>query len=199
VSASAHALRLRPLALAAFLAVGGALALAPRALAHAVVSPPVATKALQQFALSVPTEEPGATTVAIQMSVPSGFSIDSFEPAEGWTRSVVRDGAGEGAAVRRVTWSGGAVPTGEDSVFRFNASAPAGRAYAFPVLQTYSDGRVVAWTGSGDSETPAPIVLSVSAIGGGSSSTLAVVALIVGTLGIVVGGLALAAGRRPPA
>lgn len=193
----ARAHPLRQLVLAACLAFGGALALAPRALAHAVVSPPVATKALQQFSLSVPTEEPGATTVAVQMTVPAGFAIDSFEPAEGWTRSVVRNGSGGEAPVSRVTWSGGAVPTGEDAVFRFVASAPVGRTYVFPVLQTYSDGRVVAWTGADDSETPAPTVLSVSSIGGGSSSTLTIVALIVGTLGIVVGGLALAHGRRP--
>ncbi|MDX6647938.1 MAG: hypothetical protein QOK40_3665, partial [Miltoncostaeaceae bacterium] len=179
------------------LALAGSLALVPSALAHAIVSPPVATKALQQFTLSVPTEEPGATTVAITMTVPSGFAIDSFEPAAGWTRRVTQTGAGEEAVVRSVTWSGGAVRTGEDAVFRFNASAPAGRTYAFPVRQTYSDGRVVEWTGPDGSDAPAPMVLSVSSIGGGSSSTLAIVALIVGSLGVVVAVLALAAGRRP--
>jgi uncharacterized protein YcnI len=179
------------------LALAGALALAPGALAHPIVSPPVATKKLQQFALSVPTEEPGASTVAVAMTVPSGFAIDSFEPAPGWTRRVTQTGSGEEAVVGNVTWSGGSVPTDEDAVFRFNASAPAGRTYVFPVRQTYSDGKVVEWTGPESSDTPAPMVLSVSSIGGGSSSTLAIVALIVGSLGVVVAVLALAAGRRP--
>jgi uncharacterized protein YcnI len=182
-----------PLALG--LTAAGALALAPTALAQAILSPPVATKALQQFALSVPTELAGVATVAITMTVPEGFSIDSFERAPGWTRHVTQAGPPGEAIVNSVTWSGGSVPTGEDAVFRFNASARAGRMYVFPVRQSYSDGTVVEWRGA-DGATPAPTVLSVSAIGGGSRSTLAVVGVIVGALGVVVGGLALAAGRR---
>jgi uncharacterized protein YcnI len=63
----------------------GALVLAPAAFGHATVSPPVAkSKVLQQFTLSVPTEEEGATTTSIELTVPSGFAIDSFEPEPGW-------------------------------------------------------------------------------------------------------------------
>jgi uncharacterized protein YcnI len=179
------------------MATAGSGALAPAALAQALLSPPVATKSLQQFALSVPTEEPGATTVEITMTVPSGFTIDSFERAAGWTRHVTLSGSGERAAVSSVTWSGGSAPAGADAVFRFNASALAGRTYAFPVRQRYSDGSVVDWDGSDGSDTPAPTVVAVSSKDGGSRSTLAVVALTVGALGVVVAVLALTAGRRP--
>ena len=55
--------------------------LAAAASAHAIMSPAVAkANALQQFTLSVPTEEAGATTTKIELTVPSSFAIDSFEP-----------------------------------------------------------------------------------------------------------------------
>ena len=105
------------------LATVGALVLVAGASAHAIVSPPVAkAKALQQFTLSVPTEKENATTTQIELTVPAGFAIDSFEPAPtGWKRQVQSTGSGEYAVVQKVTWTGGSVPTGEDSVFRFNA------------------------------------------------------------------------------
>src|SRR4051794_25531340 len=91
--------------------IGAAAALAiapPGAWGHAVVSPPVAKSAtLQQFVLSVPTEKGGAATSKIELDVPSGFSIDSYEPAPGWKRQVVASGSGEDAVVHKVVWSGG--------------------------------------------------------------------------------------------
>jgi len=63
------------------LAAAAALVVPAVASAHAIMSPPVALKGkLQQFTLSVPTEEEGATTTEIELTVPSGFAIDSFEP-----------------------------------------------------------------------------------------------------------------------
>src|SRR5438034_11766412 len=82
-----------------------ALVLAREASAHAVVSPPVAkAKVLQQFTLSVPTEEEGATTTKIEMTVPSGFAIDSFEAEPGWKRSEQATGSGEEKTIQKVTW-----------------------------------------------------------------------------------------------
>ena len=68
------------------LAAAAALAVLTTAWAHAIMSPPVALKGkLQQFTLSVPTEEEGATTTEIELTVPTGFGIDSFEPPPaGW-------------------------------------------------------------------------------------------------------------------
>jgi len=178
------------------MAMAGSGALAPAALAQALLNPPVATESLQEFALSVPNEESGASTVEVTMRVPSGFTIDSFEQAAGWSRRVALSGSGDHTAVSSVTWSGGPEPAGRETVFRFHASAVTGRTYAFPVRQRYSDGKVVDWNGSGGSDTPAPTVFAVSSVGGGSRSTLAIVALIVGSLGVVVGVLAFTAGRR---
>ena len=85
------------------------------AFAHAALSPPVAeTGVLQQFTLAVPTEKEGATTTEIQLTVPDGVAIDSFEPEPGWKRTVSASGSGEAAIVNTVTWSGGATPTDED-------------------------------------------------------------------------------------
>src|SRR5205085_11776528 len=131
---------------------------------------------IQQFTLSVPTENEGATTRSITVSIPDGFAVDSYEAEPGWTRSVRQTGSGEEAVVQSVTWTGGSVPTGEDAVFRFNASADDTRTYVFPVRQTYSDGTVVDWSGAESSDAPSPTVEAVSSIGGGATSTLAVVA-----------------------
>lgn len=171
-----------------------ALVFAASASAHAIVSPAVALdKKLQFFTLSVPTEKSGLTTTQIELTVPSGFSIDSFQPVTGgWTQKVQSTGSGDNAVVQKVTWTGGKVPTGEDSVFGFNASTSGAKTYTFDVRQTYSDGSVVDWTGPESSDTPAPTIEALSSIGGGGTSTLSIVALIVGALGLVVGIVALA-------
>jgi len=181
------------------LAAVAALVFAAAASAHAIVSPAVALdKKLQQFTLSVPTEKEGLTTTEIELTVPSGFAIDSFEPAPaGWKQQVQSTGSGESAIVQKVTWTGGDVPTDEDAVFRFNASTSGAKTYTFDVRQTYSDGSVVEWSGPESSDTPAPTIEAVSSLGGGSSSTLAIVALAVGILALLVGivGLATRGGR----
>ena len=174
------------------------LVLADAAFAHAVVSPPVAkAKTLQQFTLSVPTEEEGATTTKIELTVPDGFSIDSFAPSPGWKREVQATGSGEEAVVQKVTWSGGKVPTDEDSVFQFNADGTSDKTYTFKVRQTYSNGKVVDWSGPESSDTPAPLVEAASSISGSSTSTLTIVALVLGAAGVVLGIVALATRGRP--
>jgi uncharacterized protein YcnI len=175
-----------------------ALALAPAALAHALVSPPVAkSKVLQQFTLSVPTEESGTTTTEIELTVPSGFAIDSFEPSPGWKRSQQATGSGEEAVIQKVTWTGGKVPTGEDAVFHFNASTTSNKTYVFDVRQTYSNGKVVDWNGSESSDTPAPRVESVSSLGGGGTTTLTIITLVLAIIAVILGIAALVTRGRP--
>ena len=88
---------------------------------------------------------------------------------------------------------------------------------AFPAIQTYSSGEEVAWIdtaaeGGAEPEHPAPTVQLVAAdadadaAADGASSgsddgsdTLAIVALVVGGLGLVAGIAALVLGRRRPA
>jgi len=179
-------------------AVGAALAAAPAAFGHASISPVVAkSKTLQYFTLAVPTEKEGATTTKIEMTPPAGFGIDSFEPAPGWKRDVQSTGSGEEAVIQKVTWSGGHTPTEEDSVFHFVASPDSAKTFKFTVRQTYSDGSVVDWSGPESSDSPAPLVKAESSIGGGSTSTLAIVALVVGGLALVIAGVGLVGSRRP--
>ena len=182
-------------ALAAF----AALAYTESASAHARVSPSVAlAKEGEVFTLAVPTEKEGATTNSIELTLPKGFSIDSFVPTTGWKRAVQQTGSGDTAVITKVTWTGGAVPTGEDAAFSFLGSTTGTGSYTFGVRQTYSDGTVVDWSGPESSDTPAPVVKALSSFGGGGSSTLAIVAVAVAAVALLlaVGGL-LARGGRP--
>ena len=181
-------------------AAGGALTLAGSAFAHAEVSPPVVVaKKAELFTLAVPTEKENAATTTIEFTPPSGFSIDSFAPTPGWKREAQTTGTGENAVIQKVTWTGGKVPTEEDAVFQFLASTDAAKTYSFKVRQTYSDGTVVDWAGPESSDTPAPTIEAKSSLGGGGSSTLAIIALAVGGVGVVLAAIALATrgGSRP--
>jgi uncharacterized protein YcnI len=183
---------------AAGLVVAAVLVWAPAALAHAAISPPVAkTGVLQQFTLAVPTEKEGATTTEVELTVPDGVAIDSFEPEPGWTRRVSQTGSGESAVVQRVTWTGGHVPTDDDAVFRFQGTLTGGsQDYVFQVRQSYSDGSVVNWDGPESSDTPSPVVEG-SSLGGGPRTLLVIAALVVGAVGVLIGVIGLVAGRRP--
>jgi hypothetical protein len=72
------------------------------------------------------------------------------------------------------------------------------------VRQTYSDGSVVEWSGAESSDTPAARVQATGAAAsqssgsgsGDSGKTIAIIALVVGALGLLVGGAGLVAGRR---
>jgi uncharacterized protein YcnI len=186
----------KPRAAVLALAAIAALVIVDGAFAHAEVSPPVAkAKAGQVFTLAVPTEEEAATTTTIELTPPAGFAIDSFAPSPGWKRDVEQTGEGEEAVIQKVTWSGGNVPTEEDALFQFVASPDSAKTYTFNVRQTYSNGKVVDWSGPESSDTPAPTIEAKDSLGGGSS-VLTIVALVLGGLGVVLGLVALLAGRR---
>ena len=192
--------RVRASALAAALTSIAGLAFASSAWAHAQISPPEAKSgALQLFTLAVPTEKENAATTKVELTPPSGFGIDSFVPAVGWKRQLQETGSGENAVIQKVTWTGGRVPTDEDAVFQFLASADSNKTYTFTVRQTYSDGSVVDWTGPESSDTPAPRVEAVSSLGGsGGNSTLAIIALAVAGVAVVLAGAAVVSrGGRP--
>jgi len=178
------------------LVTAAALAFTGAAWAHAEVSPAVVlAKHAQEYGLLVPTEKENLTTTSVELTVPSGFAIDSFVPAPGWKRTEQTTGSGEEAIVQKVTWSGGKVPTGEDAAFHFLATANDSKTYEFTVRQTYSDGSIVDWSGPESSDTPAPTIEARSSFGGGGSSSilgivaiaLAGVALVVAVAGVVAG------------
>jgi periplasmic copper chaperone A len=127
--------------------------------------------------------------------------------------------------VNTITWTGdgktGIVKPGEFQDFGLSLGMPdkPGTELTFKALQTYSNGEVVRWIGPPDADEPAPQV-TLTAAGGGaheaaakpaSASTdkgsdsggddgapvwLAIVALVVGALGLVAGIAALAGRRR---
>ena len=184
------------LAITAF-AMIGALATASAAFGHAEISPAVVvSKHGQEFSLTVPTEKENAKTTAVELTPPAGFSIDSFAPTPGWKRDVQSTGTGGSTQIQKVTWSGGSVPHEEYAVFRFLAQTGSSGNFALKVRQTYSDGTVVDWTGGESSDTPAPHVEAVSSLGGGGTSTLALIALVVAAAALLVGVLGLVGGRR---
>jgi uncharacterized protein YcnI len=190
----------RTAALAPALALAlAALLLAPAlASAHARISPAVSVSGkLQLYSLAVPTEKSGLTTTKVVLTVPDGFGIDSFvPPPPGWHQQVQQTGSGDSAVVTKVTWTGGNTPTGEDSLFQFLAQPASAQTYTFHVEQTYSDGSIVNWSGAENSEAPAPTIQVESSLGGGGVSTLAIVALILGALGLFLGGFSLTRGSR---
>jgi uncharacterized protein YcnI len=170
-----------------------ALAAAGAASAHARVSPSVSlSKELQLYSLAVPTEKANNTTSKIVLTVPTGFGIDSFVPSPGWKRVEQSTGSGESAVIQKVTWTGGKVPTGDDSLFQFLAQPSKSGTYTFHVQQTYADGSIVDWSGPESSDAPAPTIEAKSSLGGGGTSILAIIALVVGAVGVVLGGIALA-------
>jgi uncharacterized protein YcnI len=182
---------------ALLLTTGGALVTAQAALAHAEMTPPVALAAADQvFTLAVPTEKEDLTTTKIELTPPAGFAIDSFAPSPGWQRSVQQTGEGEEATIQKVTWEGGAVPTDEDAFFQFVGSAESAKTYTFNVRQTYSDGSVVDWSGPESSDTPAPTVEAKSSLGGGGTSIVEIVAVILGAVALLVALIALLGGGR---
>jgi uncharacterized protein YcnI len=197
-----HRNRVRERALAGAAVVAVGLIVVSSAWAHAEISPPVTkSKTLQLFTLAVPTEKEGLTTTKIELTLPSGFGIDSFVSETGWKRQLQQTGSGENAVIQKVIWTGGSVPTGEDSIFQFLASPDSSKTYTFAVRQTYSDGSVVDWSGPESSDTPAPRIEAKSSLGGGGSSTLSIIALVVGGIGVLLGAVALATrgGTRPVA
>jgi len=197
-----HPNRVRARALAGAAVAAASLTVVSSAWPHAEISPPeTKSKTLQLFTLAVPTEKEGLTTTKIELTPPSGFGIDSFVSETGWKRQLQQTGSGENAVIQKITWTGGNVPTGEDAIFQFLASPDSSKTYKFAVRQTYSDGSVVDWSGPESSDTPAPRIEAKSSLGGGGSSTLAIIALVVGGIGVLLGAVALATrgGSRPVA
>jgi uncharacterized protein YcnI len=169
-----------------------ALVVAASASAHARMSPAVSlANELQLYSLGIPTEKANAFTTKVVLTLPTGFSIDSFVPSPGWKRVEQSTGSGDNAVITQVTWTGGHVPTEEDSLFQFLAQPAKAGTYTFHVQQTYSDGSIVDWSGPESAAAPAPTIDVVSSIGGGGTSTTTIVALVLGALGLLVGGIAL--------
>jgi uncharacterized protein YcnI len=188
-----------------------ALTVSAVASADAYLSPPVVeAKDRQVFTLAVQSEKEGdrIPIKMVELFVPFGFSIDSFAPTPGWEQDWTIQ------SVQKATWSRDEQDlknkkerdeaSEQDAVFQFFGRPGSSKQYTFTVRQTYADGSVVQWGpkvewpgGPKASAGAGPAVVARSSLGGGTS-TLAIVALIVGALGlsVAVAALVVRGGRR---
>jgi MYXO-CTERM domain-containing protein len=203
---------------------GATLVLAPGASAHVSVQPSEApAQAFVREDVRVPNEQDKASTTKVQVQLPDGFADASYQPVPGWTVKVtkeklaqpIKNDEGEEITeqVKRITWSGGEIAPGEFQDFPLSVQIPdeAGSALTFKAIQTYDNGDVVRWIGAPDAEEPAPQVKVTAASESepattpandegddedDDSNTLAIIALVVGALGLLAGGAAFATRRR---
>lgn len=125
--------------------------------AHVVVKPAeVLTAGFQTFTIGVPNEKDIPTT-SIKLMIPDGLKHVSPTQKAGWQIDVEKEGTGEDAAVKSITWSGSAVEAGFRDDFTFSGQVPEKVTdLQWKAYQTYADGTLVSWdkasTGGGDEE-----------------------------------------------
>src|ERR1700745_3306554 len=87
---------------------------------------------LQLYSLAIPTEKANAYTTKIVLTLPTGFSIDSFVPSPGWKRVEQSTGSGDNAVAPQGTWSGGHATRRGGSLVQLPAEAAAPGHLHFP-------------------------------------------------------------------
>lgn len=128
------------------LAVAVASLVTGTASAHVVVKPAeVLTGAFQSFNVGVPNEKEVPVT-QVKLTVPDGLQYVTPTVKNGWTINVEKEGSGESAKVKSITWSGGSIPTGLRDDFGFSAKTPdKATDIQWKAYQTYEDGVTVNW------------------------------------------------------
>jgi periplasmic copper chaperone A len=150
--------------------------LASPALAHVTIQPTEAPAGeFFRFVVRVPNERDDAGTVSVEVDLPDNLTFVSFQPKEGWKRSVTMKtleepievfGEPVTEVVDTVTWeaTGRPIRPGEFDEFGFSARSPEEQEeLVFPSIQAYSSGETVRWIGPAESEEPAPRVALVAA------------------------------------
>lgn len=114
--------------------------------AHVVVKPAeVVTAGFQTFTIGVPNEKAIPTT-SVKVLIPSTVSHVSPTQKTGWEVTTEKEGAGEEAAIKSITWSGGSIGEGLRDDFTFSAQVPEKPTeLQWKAYQTYQDGTVVSW------------------------------------------------------
>lgn len=129
------------------------LAFSASASAHVVVKPAEAvTAGFQTFTIGVPNEKDTSTT-SVKLVIPAGLKYVQSTQKAGWQIDVEKDGTGEDATVKSITWSGNEVKAGFRDDFTFSGQVPEkATELQWKAYQTYSDGTVVSWdkASSGD-------------------------------------------------
>jgi uncharacterized protein YcnI len=201
-----------------------ALAVPAAAHAHVTLQPKQAPAGgYARLDVRVPNEEPAAATTKVVVQMPPGFAGASYEPVRGWRVRVAKrrlaspvttadgDTLTEEVATITFTAAGAGIAPGQFQDFGLSLGLPdepAGTKLTFKALQTYAGGRVVRWIGAPQSDHPAPQVTLVAADAPAAAAPaakedddddegggLAIVALVVGALGLLAGGAALVRAR----
>jgi uncharacterized protein YcnI len=195
-------------------ALAAALLIPTTVQAHVTLQPSTAPAGgYTRLDVRVPNERDDASTREVQLQFPEGFESASYAPVPGWTVKVAK----EGERLTTITWTAededDAIPPGAFQDFGLSLRMPEQEGpLTFKALQTYTGGEVVRWIGAEDADNPAPIVTVTAAQQGEApaatpapaaaptedddGNTLALVALIVGALGLVTGVAGLLAARR---
>ena len=151
-------------------ALAALLVAAPLAAAHVTVNPREwEAGGFAKFDVRVPNERDAGDTTRVTLKFPVQVISASFQPVEGWRRTVKMakldepiDDEGEQITERidTVTWSGGQIRPGEFQEFPvlFQVPEQPGSELTFPAVQTYSNGEIVRGIGPPDADTPAPTV-----------------------------------------
>ena len=186
--------------------------------AHVTVQPKQTTQGTYEvFSVRVPSEEENVTTKSVKVTVPAGVSVSRLEPKPGWKSELEKN---EDGSLKTITWTadGDGLSQTEFTEFRMQGKvADDATQLVWKAYQTYSDGKVVEWTGGEGSDHPASVT-TVSAApaeaGGNGAAAIAGneaagaassggsgkenAALILGIVGAVLGAAALvvAASKR---
>ncbi|HTZ86455.1 MAG TPA: YcnI family protein [Solirubrobacteraceae bacterium] len=161
--------------IAAALVMLAAVGLPAAAQAHVTLNPrAVPAGGYQVLSVRVPNEDEKASTLKVTVFLPHGFFSVLYEAQPGWsvrtsTRTLptpvqTEDGP-VSTEVSAITWTASRkgkakIAPGQFKELHISVKVPgnAGETLTFPALQTYSNGKVVHWTGAPGTETPAPQV-----------------------------------------
>lgn len=172
----------------AALAGSAVLLAAVPAFAHVTVQPDTAAKgSYSTIAFKVPDEEDNASTIKLEVSLPTDHPIASvsLQPVPGWTAKVTTtklttplktDDGTVTSAVSRITWTGGKIEPGQFQQFpvSFGPLPDDVGSLSFKALQTYSDGNIVRWieipqAGQPEPQNPAPTLKLTAAASEGAA------------------------------
>lgn len=134
------------------------------------------------YTVRVPNESETASTVRVEVAIPSHLQSSLYQPSDGWTLAWEDD---------RLVIEGGAIAPGEFEEFRFQARNPEeAMTLEFSAVQVYDDGETVNWTGEAGTDHPASEV-DIEPAGGEGPGVPLIVALALGGSGTLLGASAL--------
>jgi uncharacterized protein YcnI len=135
------------------LVAAAAVAISAVATAHVTVWPRESVAGgHEKYQVRVPNEKQ-VDTVAVEVRIPPGLRVTSFEQKPGWMTEPLRDGSGKLAGVR---WRG-SLPPQQFTEFGLLAVNPAAAGdLGWSAVQTFADGSKIDWSGAAGSKTPAP-------------------------------------------